>query len=740
MFVNNLKIENDSGFALFIGNVSINKYSIHLDRISIEGVINADENLLEEKPTIARILFANNERNYADSLANDNIFAPLEFYYKDQELVVDGKSFSQRTISGNNFSFEIPYTSNLENTKIVISFISSFQDRNEINYYQSSVSTLLSSDLVINKEVSDKTYLPIMFDDKFLLEQTPVQNVEEKPYLSDVFYNLDANNNFSANVFYNVESFFKSRVIFHNLINFPDFDNYFIANYIVLVEPSLLKDENILPLSYEVSANAFLESGKANKAIIVSSPSIDTIKYDESSLNIKFTYNESSTQYIINNVIPLFDNLTSATKEGTNLSSFIRALALYKIARETNSNRESINTLLSFLDANNTITLDKQNVQELLHILDVAKQKYVLAVSNLETGNLANTQYTITSEQKLDLKYNNARVSFTDLISNNSNFPIYSSSSFAGSFTNEVSRFFGTSTPTVDETTIDFNSLRVSFAANTINLTGQETYKNVFDFNLYVSSSISEDVLTRNSYDFTKVLSYFSLGRQQKVVNAYDFRNLLVSSLAYNNLTVERRTQSEIVKNLSSFTVSQRDNVNSYNSFPTNMRNDVCLDNTERQVSENVVARESAEDIPENLLNNISTNYSIKNNNFYSNSYKNVSVSSELPVQVLYPYSQFAERTNTLFSEQEPVVANSKLFSIFYTNFRLLSSVEYLDDLTDGMFATWKPLTFSTINKLAISQRIFCRFSFYRNSEVDILEQDFDQFSIYNKHFYIEAQ
>lgn len=154
---------------------------------------------------------------------------------------------------------------------------------------------------------------------------------------------------------------------------------------------------------------------------------------------------------------------------------------------------------------------------------------------------------------------------------------------------------------------------------------------------------------------------------------------------------------------------------------------------------ENIQTARTTRETPENLFNNLTVNYSLQDSNLYSNVYENVSVSSDIPVQVLYPYSQFENRTNTLFENSEPVVADSKLFSIFYTNFRLIGKVEYLSDLSPGMFSFWKPLNMDILNNLTASQRIFCRLTFYRNSQYGIQEQSFDEFSIYNRYFYIEA-
>ena len=124
----------------------------------------------------------------------------------------------------------------------------------------------------------------------------------------------------------------------------------------------------------------------------------------------------------------------------------------------------------------------------------------------------------------------------------------------------------------------------------------------------------------------------------------------------------------------------------------------------------------------------------------YSNNYSTLSVSSDLPVQVLYPYVQFKERSNSLFQNKEPVAANSRLFSTFYTNFRLIAKVEYLEDLSDGMYSFWNTLTPSIVSSLPVSKRLFCKLRFYYNSDAQIKEQTFDQFSTYNKYFYIEVR
>ena len=150
-----------------------------------------------------------------------------------------------------------------------------------INFYNTFAYSLYSSDLIINQEVSDRTYLSSLLDDRFITQKNlEAPKRKEKLYLSDVFYNLDIDNNFSANVYFNVESFFKTKIYFNNLVNYPDFNTFFRDNYIVSIKPYLEKDFYRLPLQYEYIKDATsLESGKSNDALIVKN--IDVVDMNE---------------------------------------------------------------------------------------------------------------------------------------------------------------------------------------------------------------------------------------------------------------------------------------------------------------------------------------------------------------------------------------------------------------------------------------------------------------------------
>lgn len=736
MFVNNLKIENESGFSLLVGKVSINLYDIYSDKIIISGEISANKELLLNKQIISRIVLVNNETDYLNLLNNQTVLTPKSFLYKDSELKIDETLVSQRIITDNNFKFEVPYQSDLINTKVLISFVASYEAKNQINYYESSLFTVNSSDLIISKEVSNKTALSVILEDKFLLDAKTATPHKQELYLSEIFYNLDTGNNFSANVFYNIQNFFKSKIFFNNLVNYPDFGTYFKNNYIVSINPFLSNGNFILPLAYQTLQDVVLESGKPNDSLILSSDNIDTSKFNNSSLTLDFTYNECSVSYITDSIIPYLTNLSNDIKIGINTNTIIDLLVFYKLIKENYSFTESVNRILDYKNSNPRLLLTNDNLHRISQLISFTKDKYIKRIRDVSANNLANTKFIVNSEQQLDLQFTNARLTFVDITSN-STFPTYKISNFNESFSKEVTKFFGTPDPTVDGTTLDYNTLQITYSPVFINLENTQTYNNNFDFTAYNSASVDDSITESVSFDFSKVFSFFSLGRQLPVVNSYDFQKLLKNNLSANNIVVREIPVN--TKNIARFAVTKRDNQASYVSFPANLKNDSCVDSSNFQVPKSTSERRSSEEIPENLFNNISANYAFKDSALYSKNYTTVSASADFPVQVLYPYTQFKNRENSLFQEKEPVAANSKLFSIFYTNFKLIAKVEYMEDLSDGMFTFWKPLTFNVLNKLTTSQKILCRFSFYRNSELQIKEQSFDQFSIYNRHFYLEA-
>jgi hypothetical protein len=314
-------------------------------------------------------------------------------------------------------------------------------------------------------------------------------------------------------------------------------------------------------------------------------------------------------------------------------------------------------------------------------------------------------------------------------------------------YQNEVARFFPEENISFGDESYSLNDLPISFSALNIKTDGQQVLKNDFNFNQYLNNEISGNVLDRTSYEFSKICSYFTLNRDFAKISSYEYNTLLDKNLFYNSLSVYSVENAEIKIPRQKYSVVKKDNVDSYISFPSSLSNDACTDSitTQETNNPNSVPELAIRDrIPENLFNNITVNSTFTKANTYATAYTikpteyTTTTGDSIPVQVIYPYSQFLQRTNTLFKEAEPVVANSKLFSIFYTNFKLVGVVEYLSDLTDGMYARWLPLTIANLNLLS-SKRMLCRVNFYTNNTYEISEQSFDAFSIYNRYFYLEA-
>ena len=281
--------------------------------------------------------------------------------------------------------------------------------------------SLYSSDLILNNEISNKTYLSFLLDDRFIIQKTvEPQRYQTKPYLSDIFYNLDRENNFSANVYFNIESFFKTKIYFNNLLNYPDFNTYFKNNYLVSIDPYLEKDANTLSLQYEyVKDSTLLNNVKQNDCLIINNNSIDINKFDNSNLKIEFQYNESSVDYIKNTIIPLieqFENLETNRID----NKLIQLLIFYKLIEENYSSSEEVNNMLEIARINSNFFLTQENLSRIKLIASIAKQKYISFIRDTITKFLANTSFTISSQQIIDLKYTNARLDFIQLNSTNS--------------------------------------------------------------------------------------------------------------------------------------------------------------------------------------------------------------------------------------------------------------------------------------------------------------------------------
>jgi len=589
--------------------------------------------------------------------------------------------------------------------------------------------------------VSDKTFVSFLFEDSYIVKQTYVPQYEQETYLSEIYHTTDGENNFYATVFYNLENLLKDKLYFRNIINYPEFITYLRDNFLVNIKASLIKGENTLVLDTQIQRDVFLDNTARNDSFIMNSVNIDIVKYDGGFIELEIGYNESSVAYIQNVIVPFIDQLKQTLQAGVISNNIIDLLMFYKLIKEFSSEPNSLTELISFRFANSTLPINENNVERIKQIVSYTKSMFVKTISNVTAENIANTKIILQPKQQINLYNNNAGIDFINLPSITENTVVYAANSFRQTFEQEVSRFFPNNSIVANGVSFDINSLPVSFAPRTIRLSNQEQFTNETNFSSYLTTQITDEEKTNGSANFAKIISFFELNRDIFKVNSYNFADLLSKDLNYKNLAfVEIPREKTVASSTpSTFSVVQRDNVISYNSFPPSLTNEACLDiKPSEQASKDLTNNIRNAEIPENLFNNLASNSTFVRSNLYADNYANVSLAVQNPVQVLYPYNQFLERTNTLFQETEPVVADSKLFSLFYTNFRIIGKIEYLSLLNDGMYSIWRTLNLSSL-QLLTSQKVLCRISFYYDGGNKITEQNFDAFSIYNKYFYIEA-
>ena len=730
MFANSIKIENDSSFLENIRGVSVDSYKIHKDKVVISGQLDVDDDFFRNFKTIVRYSFSDL------SLQKEEYLTPSQFVFQDLELLIDEVAISQRILTSKKFTVQVPVQPNLSNFSVYASFVTSIDDTNFINYYNKEISLVWSSELVRAGVVSDKTYVPLLMDDKYILNQIGLPPEEQTINTSELFYTLDSNNNFYSTAFFNLKNLFTNKIRFPNLINIPEFFDYFRKNYLFRVDATLSNGSFRIPLNVNQEQNVFVSGETNNVAFSMNYDNIDIQKFDGGLITVDLNYQEDSVKYVQEVILPFVSEVSRSLRAGVSASSIINVILYYKVLKEANSIPDSFQNLIRFKQINDQIPLSNEDVESLKQYALYISSVFVKNISDVSAYNLFNTKLSISLEQPVYLKNDNASLNFFEINSNNSFFPTYRLDNFRNLFTREVIRFFGSTNVVIEDTTLDFNSLNITFAPSKAFISSTKVLENKINFPSYDTKEISEDELDSSSFEFSKICSYFDLGKDISRVLQYDFENLLDRDLFLNGVSFEEVDRKIVPP--STFNTIKRDDSRSQVQFPSGLRDEVCIDSTVRTATSNATQQQTSREIPDNLYNNIVTNNKFIDSNFYADSYSNVSISNSTPIQVVYPAEQFKNRTNTLFKNTEPVVANGKLFSTFFMNFRVIGKIEFLDVLTEGMFSTWKPLTINS-GTLPVGKKILCKVSFYKNSEYDIKETTFDAFSIYNRYFFLEA-
>lgn len=732
MFANSIKIENDSSFLENIRGVSVDSYKIHKDKVVISGQLDVDDDFFRNFKTIVRYSFSDL------SLQKEEYLTPSQFVFQDLELLIDEVAISQRILTSKKFTVQIPIQPNLSNFSVYASFVTSIDDTNFINYYNKEISLIWSSELIRAGVVSDKTYVPILMDEKYIVNQIGLPPEEQTINTSELFYTLDSENNFYSAVFFNLKNLFTKKIRFPNLINIPEFFDYFRQNYLLGINAKLSNGSFTIPLNVNQEQNIFVSGETNSVAFSMSYNNVDTQKFDSGFITADLNYQELSVKYIQEVILPFVSESARSLSAGFISSSIMDIVQYYKVIKENNSVSNSFESLIIFKQTNDQIPISEEDVQTLKQYAAYISSVFIKNISDVSAYNLFDTKLSVLIEQPIYLKSENANLNFFEINSNNSFFPTYRLDNFRSLFTREVNRLFGSINITVDDSTLDFNSLNITFAPSRIFISNNQVLENTINFSSYDTKEITEDELDLSSFEFSKVCSYFDFGKDISKVSQYDFQNLLDRELFLNGVSIIEESQTQASSTPSTFNIIKKDDSISYEQFPSGLRDEVCVDSTTRISTPNITQQQTSRDIPDNLFNNVVTNNTFVDSNLYANSYSNVSITNNTPIQVVYPSEQFKNKTNTLFKDVEPVVANGKLFSTFFVNFRVIGKIEFLDVLTEGMFSTWKPLTAGNEN-LPVGKKILCKVSFYKNSEYGIKETTFDAFSIYNRYFYLEA-
>ncbi len=732
MFANQLNVISDSNFLTYVNEAEMLSYDLHFNKAVIKGRLGVDKQFLIDNKTILRVCFNQIQPS------NGQILNPQQFVYANLEGVIDEINFSQRIILEPEFMVEIPHSiTDFENVTVFFSFVTSGEPTSQINYYSKIISLIASSILISSSEVSDKTYPSVFLDDRFLLNPPDYSAYENEIYTSQLFHTLDQQNNFYATFFYNVENYLREKIWLKNLFVFPKFYDYFLSNYLISVSAVLKKDSFTLPLQVVPQKNVSVTSQIKNDSLLMRADGIDAEKYNNGTVDVRIKYNESSIDYVQNIIIPFIDETKKNLKVGLISSAAFDLLMYYKLIKELRSKEDSLSALLNLQNLNTEMPINQNNVDRLLEIAFYVKNKLINSIYDVNAENRFNREVVINLEQPVDLNYKNAKINFILGNSLSGDFPTYSVTNFSSSFSQECSRFFPEGNFLVNNVPVFINELPISYSPNNITLDQTEILQNNVNFNSYVENTINEQEKRNYAYQFAKICSYFNLNREAYKVQQDGFGGLLKSNLFYNNLEVfEINEQTPRQK---AFASIKMDDPRSYNTFPENYSNDACIDAATVVLPTNLETTAIERRTPENLANNLTVNRTFIESNTYSENYTNLTPTNALPVQVLYPLSQFVERTNKLFEAPEPVINDAKLFGIFYLNFKVLGQVEYMQELTKGMFSIWQPLTLNSLSNLQTGQRVFCRLNFYNDSAIKITEQTFDAFSIYNKYFYLEA-
>jgi hypothetical protein len=512
MFANSIKIENDSSFLENIRGVSIDSYKIHKDKVVISGQLDVDDDFFRNFKTIVRYSFSDL------SLQKEEYLTPSQFVFQDLELLIDEVAVSQRILTSKKFTVQIPVQPNLSNFSVYASFVTSIDDTNFINYYNKEISLVWSSELVRAGVVSDKTYVPLLMDDKYILNQIGLPPEEQTINTSDLFYTLDSNNNFYSTAFFNLKNLFTNKIRFPNLINIPEFFDYFRKNYLFRVDATLSNGSFRIPLNVNQEQNVFVSGETNNVAFSMNYDNIDIQKFDGGLITVDLNYQEDSVKYVQEVILPFVSEVSRSLRAGVSASSIINVILYYKVLKEANSIPDSFQNLIRFKQINDQIPLSNEDVESLKQYALYISSVFVKNISDVSAYNLFNTKLSISLEQPVYLKNDNASLNFFEINSNNSFFPTYRLDNFRNLFTREVIRFFGSTNVVIEDTTLDFNSLNITFAPSKAFISNAKVLENKINFSSYDTKEISEDELDSSSFEFSKICSFEIKGKAMEIL------------------------------------------------------------------------------------------------------------------------------------------------------------------------------------------------------------------------------
>lgn len=763
MFVNQLTKKEDSLFSKYFGEAIISSCEVRNDKIIVSGrfEISGDEREVSEIFQAYKIVVRAVALKDKQNLLQQDLIKPKNFLYKNYdenfERTADSTQtvlVSQRIINNRNFQFEITNSADFltSDLSISFSFIASGTPQQKNNYYSNDAYVTYETSLIFEGILSDKTYFYAILQDETILNNIDYPLEEKTFYASEIYCPINSTNNISISFFHNLEEALATKLYFKNLYNLPEFIDYFRKNMLVRVDAKLLNGNNVLSLGATNETSVELGNSKKNNLLILYAQSADKKAYDGGKISLEITYDESSVSFIQNTIIPFINNLSSINSEGTFSSDAINAILYYKTIKERSSDPETFEKIVNFKNKNTDLLMNEAMIKRLKELLGYTKNNFIEKIYKVTAENIANTKIMVDIDQAVYLTNKNASISFLEESFNaNAFYPTYSTSDLINYFFLERTRFFSDSTLSSDiivrdDLTLPLSQQIISFSPSYIFLDAVNVLSNRINFNNVIE--INEEYLNNSSYEFAKCISYFSLNREETKARSYDYRNLMDKNLFYSGITL---VDEQIPRPQPSFEQVniKIDNPASYIAFPTNMTNDACIDsdNSTNVRADNVATQLVAKNIPENLFNNLTTNTFFRNQNSYAKTYLTLTPTSETPIQVLYPYIQFSKKTypttqtttvtsSILFEREEPVIANSKLFSTFFLNFKVIGCVEYVSDLTEGMRPIWSKLNLNTLGILPQRSKMLCRMNFYKTGAD---EQEVDVFSIYNRYFLLEA-